>query len=367
MNEVSADPPFPAAEQLTLDAIVRRCVGEQGVPGAVVGVWIGGRGAWVQAVGIGNLRTAAPIVADGHFRIASVSKTFVATVILQLVDEGKLVLEETLDRFVSGVPNGERITIRQLLGMTAGIFNYVGDPEFERAYTSDPLMPFPRRQVVEILRRHEPDFPPGEQVRYSDSNYFLAGFVIEAVTGRSAAKEIASRILEPLRLSGTGLPDSPYMPHPHPRGYAAEPGSAELRDLTESNPAVPWTAGAMISTLDDLRVWSKALATGTLLSPAMQRERLRWQPLSFESGREFGYGLGIMSWHGFLGHAGAIFGYSTWMLHSPQDDATLVVLANRGETETEFASKITNDILHQLFPEQFPREANPPASATPEA
>jgi D-alanyl-D-alanine carboxypeptidase len=157
------------------------------------------------------------------------------------------------------------------------------------------------------------------------------------------------------------------MPHPHPRGYAAEPGSAELRDLTESNPAVPWTAGAMISTLDDLRVWSKALATGTLLSPAMQRERLRWQPLSFESGREFGYGLGIMNWHGFLGHAGAIFGYSTWMLHSPQDDATLVVLANRGETETEFASKITNDILHQLFPEQFPREANPPASATPEA
>lgn len=365
MNEVSADPPFPAAEQLALDAIMHRRVGEQCVPGAVAGVWIGGRGAWVQAVGIGNLQTAAPIAVDGHFRIASVSKTFVATVVLQLVDEGKLDLEETLDRFVSGVPNGERITIRQLLGMTAGIFNYVGDSVFERAYTSDPLMPFPRRQVVEILRRHEPDFPPGEQVRYSDSNYFLAGFVIEQLTGRSAADEIASRILQPLRLSGTSLPDSPCMPHPHPQGYAAEPGSEELRDLSESNPEVPWTAGAMISTLEDLRIWSKVLAEGTLLSPAMQRERLRWQPLSFEPGREFGYGLGIMNWHGFLGHAGAIFGYSTWMLHSPQDDAALVVLTNRGETETEFASLITFDLLRLLFPERFPQNARVPAQAAP--
>jgi D-alanyl-D-alanine carboxypeptidase len=350
---VDTFPAFSPDVQLSLSAIMQRHIGEQRVPGAVAGVWVPGRGAWVQALGIGNLQTAAPIRAEDHVRIASVSKTFVATVLLQLVDEGKLSLDDVLEQLVAGVPNGDTITLRQVLGMTSGLFNYISDAEFERAYVADPLMPFPRQQVIEILGRHEPDFAPGARVEYSDSNYFLAGFIIEQVTGRSAAEEIATRILTPLRLRGTSLPDVPVMPDPHARGYGAEPGTDALRDLTESNPEVPWTAGAMISTLNDLRVWSKALAEGALLSAEMQRERLRMQPISFDPERQFGYGLGIMEWNGFLGHAGAIFGYSTWMLHSPERDATLVVLANRGETETEFASAITAEILQLLFPVRF--------------
>lgn len=360
MGHDTADPAFPAVEQLALDAILHRRLGEQCVPGAVAGIWIPGRGNWMQASGIGNLQTAAPITPEDHHRIASVSKTFVATVLLQLVDEGRLSLADTLDRFASAVPNSDRITIRQLLGMSAGIFNYVNDPGFEHSYTSDPLLPFPRRQILEILSRHEPDFAPGEQVRYSDSNYFLAGFIIEQLTGRSASAEITSRVLEPLRLHGTSLPDTPQMPRPHARGYGATPGAPELRDITESNPEVPWTAGAMVSTLHDLRVWSKALAEGALLSTSTQQERLQFAPLDLgsDSGIEMGYGLGIMDLHGFLGHAGAIFGYSTWMLHSPAENATLVVLANRGETETEFASKITVDILRLLFPDHFPHASS---------
>lgn len=347
-------PPFCEREQLALNAIMQQRLGEQRVPGAVAGVWIAGRGCWVGTAGIGDLRTAAAITANDRFRIASISKTFVATVILQLVDEGKLSLDATLERFVPGVPNGSQITLRHLLGMTAGIVNYVGDAAFEQAYTSDPLMPFPREDILAILQRHEPDFAPGAETRYSDSNYFLAGFIIEQVTARSAAEEIAERILRPLGLSGTSLPAGPEMPAPFARGYAADPGSAELRDLTESNPDVPWTAGAMISTLDDLRVWARALAQGKLLSPAMQQERLTLTPMSLGPGRDIGYGLGIIEWNGFLGHAGAIFGYSSWMLHSGKDDATIVVLANRGETETEFASAITADIGQLFFPERFP-------------
>lgn len=352
METRTTESAFRAEEQLALSAIVRRRVAEQRVPGAVVGLWVGDR-SWIEAVGIGNLQTAAPITADDHVRIASISKTFVATVILQLVEEGKLSLDDPLDRFVTGVPNGEAITLRQLLGMTSGIVNYVGDPAFEQAYTSDPLMPFPREEILAILRRHDPDFAPDERVEYSDSNYFLAGFIIEQITGRTAAEEIRARILEPLALRNTLFPDTPEMPAPHARGYAADPGSDLLRDLTESNPEVPWTAGAMISTLGDLRVWARVLADGALLSPAMQRERLRLQAISFEPGRDFGYGLGIMETHGFLGHAGAIFGYSSWMLHSPDENATLVVLANRGETETEFASGIVEDVLRLRFPGRY--------------
>ena len=339
---------FPVADQLTLNTIVQRGMAEQCVPGVIAGVWSGGT-AWTTTQGHANLRTAEPMMPDGHIRIASVSKTFVATVLLQLVAEGKATLDDVLERYVPGVPNGDRITLRHLLGMTGGIFNYVNDAEFEPAYTDDPLMPFSDEQFLQIMRRNQPKFSPGEGVEYSDSNYYLLGMIIERLTGRSAAQEIDERVIQPLGLAGTSLPDSPAMPTPAPRGYAASPGSRELRDLTESSAKIPWTAGAMISTLEDLRVWSRALATGTLLSPEMQRERLHLSSLDLSEERRFGYGLGIMEWQGWLGHAGAIFGYSTWMLHHPQKDATVIVLANRGETEQEFASAITFEILRTFF------------------
>ncbi len=312
--------------------------------------------------GHGNLETAAPIAVEDHFRIASVTKTFVATAALQLVDEGLLSLDDTLESFVSGIPNGKEITIRQVLGMTAGIFNYINDADFEAAYTSNPLMPFTPREAVEIITRHPADFPPGERVQYSDSNYILAGLIIEQLTGVSAAEAVTSRIIEPLGLTSTSFPDTPEMPEPYAHGYAADPGSADLRDLTESNPDVPWTAGAIISTLEDLRVWGRVLAEGTLLSAETQRERLQFGTLASSPGYEVGYGLGIASINGFLGHTGAIFGYSTWLLHSREANATIAVLANRGETETEFAGKIAVDITHLFFPAAFPRAAGTPVA-----
>lgn len=366
-TDLATPPAFPAEEELALNDIVERLIGEQDVPGAVAGVWIPGRGAWTHAAGISDLHTAAPIAIDDHFRIASVSKTFTATAVLQLVDAGQLSLDDTLEPLVPGIANGDRITIRQLLGMTAGIFNFINDPKFEEEYTTNPLADFTPAQEIEIMRRYPADFPPGEKVHYSDSNYVLLGEIIEQVTGQTVANVITASILEPLGLAHTSYPDTPEMPDPYAHGYAADPGSPNLRDLTRSNPRVANAAGAMISTLHDLRIWGRALADGTLLSPETQAERLRIGLISTRPGFSLGYGLGILEVNGFYGHNGAIFGYSTWLLHSPALDATLVVLANRGETETEFASAIAIDILHLLFPEQFPREASLPAQATPEA
>ena len=339
---------FSIADQLTLTTIVQQGMARQRVPGVIAGVWAGDAG-WTTAQGHADLRTAEPMMLDGHIRIASVSKTFVATVLLQLVAEGKASLEDTLEQYIPGVPNGERITLRHLLGMTGGIFNYVNDAEFEPAYTKNPLMPFSDEQFLRMLQRNTPKFAPGEGVEYSDSNYYLLGMIIEQLTGASAAQEIDTRIAQPLGLAHTSLPATPAMPAPCPRGYAATAGSLDLRDLTESSAAIPWTAGAMISTLADLHVWSKALATGALLTPHMQHERLRLSRMDLGHGRVFGYGLGIMAWQGWLGHAGAIFGYSAWMLHHPEKDATVVLFTNRGETEQEFASMITFSILETLF------------------
>ena len=195
---------FSIADQLTLNTIVQRGMAEQWVPGVVAGVWSGEAG-WTTAQGHADLRTAEPMMLDGHFRIASISKTFVATVLLQLIAEGKATLEDVLELYVPGVPNSDRITLRHLLGMTGGIFNYVNDVEFEPAYTTDPLIPFSDELFLQIMQRNEPKFLPGENVEYSDSNYYLLGMIIERLTGRSVAQEIDERVIQPLGLTGSSF------------------------------------------------------------------------------------------------------------------------------------------------------------------
>ena len=347
----AAVPPFPPDEQLALDQIVAERVGGQQVPGAVVGVAIPGRGFWLSAQGIADLRTAAPITADDHFRIASVSKTFTATVILQLVDDGKLGLDDTLETYVPGIPNGSTITIRQVLQMTAGIYDFSLDEQFMAAYDRDPSTRFTPDDVIAIVKRHGPDFAPGASLSYSDTNYFLLGMVIEQVTGMSAAQALQEHIFTPLGLTETSLPDTPEMPAPFARGYIATSATDDtLRDVTLSNPLSAWTAGGIVSTVADLQVWAVALGEGRLLSPETQRERLSFELIPGGSRLPVSYGLGIMDVAGFVGHNGAIYGYSTWVLYDPESKGSLVVLANRGELQTEFAGPIAVGIIDRLFP-----------------
>lgn len=323
-------------------------------------------GSWVRAVGLGDLTTAAPITTVDHFRIASATKTFVATITLQLVDDGKIGLDDMLDRYIPDIPNGGEITIRQVLAMTAGIFSYTEDPALIAHYYANPLLPFTPEQGIDIARKHGPDFSPGDHFHYSDTNYLILGLMIEKLTGRQVGDVIAARILTPLGMTHTSFAVTPEMPAPFARGYLPKPGGDTLVDVTRSNPNIGWGAGAMISTLDDLRIWAKALATGALLSPATQRARLQWTPLpglpSQYRGKE-GYGLGIVNLFGFIGHNGAIVGYSSSCYYLPEEDATFVTLVNRATAESGEADGITFALARRLYPDRFP----PPAAATPSA
>jgi D-alanyl-D-alanine carboxypeptidase len=345
---------FPPAAQAALQRIVDQHLSDLGAPGAAVGVWVPGRGSWVHAQGTADVATNAPFAVDDSFRIASITKTFVATVILQLVDEGALRLDDHLEQYVRGIPNGDRITIRQVLGMTAGIFNYTEDATFLADYAANPLMPFSPEDVLAIVRRHPPDFVPGERFHYSDSNYTLLGLIVEQLTGQTPGDAIDARIIQPLRLSGTSFATSPAMPEPYAHGYDTAPNAAGLQDVTQSNPAVAWTAGAMVSTLDDLRLWVRALATGALLSPAVQRERLQGVTIPTADGVEARYGLGLFSIGGFIGHNGGIPGYSSIAVYLPEANATLVALVNKSGLEGGEADAILWDIAKLLFPERFP-------------
>ena len=360
------DSPFPAETQLALTTIVETSLAQTQTPGALVGVWYPGRGTWVHAAGISDLSTAAPVTVADHVRIASITKTFTATVVLQLVDEGKLSLDDHLEQFVPGIPNGDQITLRQVLGMTAGIYDFVADPTFAEAYERDPVLPFTPQQAVDIIRAHEPNFPPGAEVRYSNSNYILLGLIIEQITGQSPGAAITERIITPLGLANTSVPTTPDLPEPYTHGYLGTSLDQPLRDVTRSNPAVPWTSGDMISTLGDLRIWSEALASGTLLSAATQRERLTWSQIATPS-FNLGYGLGVMEVNGLIGHNGGIFGYSSWMLHAPAEGMTLVVVTNRAATEGGTADPIFYGIVQLLLPDRFPPVAATPEVGTPAA
>ena len=273
------------------------------------------------------------------------------------MDEGRLQLDDRLEQYLPGVPNGDRITIRQVLGMTAGIFSYTSDATFEAEYDADPLMPFSLEELLVILRRHPPDFLPGEGVHYSDTNYYLLGLIIEQLTGQQVGAAIDQRIVQPLRLTSTSYPTTPDMPEPYAHGYNAESNGA-LRDVTRSNPGAAGAAGAMLSTLDDLRLWTEALAHGALLSPTTQRERLQWSAFPGGEAVNSRYGLGIQAFDSFLGHSGGIAGYENRAFHLPEANATLIVLANQsGLFGGGAAVPIFFDIANLLFPGRFPQLA----------
>ncbi len=329
--KTQTQPSFSQDQQAQFDQILSDVMAKYGVPGAIVGLWIPGQGDWVVARGVADLSTgAAPDVAD-KMRMGSITKTVTATVVLQLADEGKLGLDDALSKYEPWVPNSDNITIREILNMTSGLYNYTNDGAFWDQLLANPLTAWTPRQIVDIAIAHPPDFAPGTDYEYSNTNYILLGMVIEQVTGNSADQEIQTRIIDRLGLKDTSFPEVPEMPSPHMEGYMFGADNTvtdlnQLEDITILTPTGYWTAGAMITTVSDLKVWVQALAGGTLLSPAMQQQRLTYVPAGNPT-----YGLGIMPVSGtnFLGHSGEVLGFNSSAYTDPTTGNTVVVLINR--------------------------------------
>jgi D-alanyl-D-alanine carboxypeptidase len=341
---------FPSADERALFDIVEKGRSTQRQPGLNVGILIPGRGSVMRAFGTGDIVSGAPMRLDDHVRIASITKTFIAVVVLQLVDENRLRLDDRLSRYVEGIDNGDRITIRNLLGMTSGIYDYTSDERFLRAFTDNPLMSFSPKDVIDIVNRHKPEFAPGEKVSYCDTNYILLGTIVEIVTGEPIQKTVTEKILKPLGLNNTSFPTTPTMPERFARGYyAGEDGRGEFKDYTLTNPAVSWTAGAMISTLEDLRTWAKALATGSLLRQTTHAEQMQFGTITTKP-LHIGYGLGIGDFGGLIGHNGAIFGYTTAMFYEPEADAIIVLTGNQASNFSNATTEIALQLAEYLFP-----------------
>jgi D-alanyl-D-alanine carboxypeptidase len=342
---------FSPKVQDELSLIIRNAMTDNRLPGVAVGVWVPERGSYVRTFGIADRETGrAPRVRD-HVRIASITKTFTATAILQLVDQGSLSLDDRLSAFFPQVDNAGAITIRQMLNMTSGIYDYTDDDAFAERFYANPTIPFDAADVFAILARHEPAFAPGADTQYCDTNYYLLGLIVEKVTGRPLSQVIRDGILEPLGLDETSYPAGEALPAPFARGYFGGVDLTDpLTDATAINPAVGAGAGAMISTLGDLRTWAKALATGTLLSPGLQAQRLQFVNFDNPGPVFVGYGLGIFKLDDLIGHNGAVIGYSTAMFYLPSNGATIVVWGNNSTNSTTPTTTIAFEIVEALFP-----------------
>ncbi len=312
-----------------LDSTIATTLGETGVPGAIVGVW-GPHCRYEKAFGVADKATGAPMRTDFYSRIGSETKTFTVTGVLQLVDDGAVGLDDPIATYVPGVPEGDRITLRQLARMQSGLFNYSEDEQFQLELLSDPYRPFTPHELLGYAFAHPLDFPPGEGFHYSNTNTVLLGLVIEEVSGLPLHEFLEQRVFQPLGLEDTSFPTDNSFPEPHPQGYTQQTLDGSETVATDWNPSWGWAAGAMISTLDDLRTWARALATGTLLEPQTQAQRLETvTPPGFNPAA--GYGLGIFDVAGWIGHNGSLPGYQSLTVYLPEDDLTLVVLLNTDE------------------------------------
>ncbi len=336
----------------TLQEQIPQVMQANAIPGAVVLVKSPEQGDWEATFGTAELGTTRPTSVDDYFRVGSNTKTMTSTVILQLVEEGKLRLDDPIARYRPEVPNGQNITIAQLSEMRSGLYSYSFDEGFNETLDADPQKAWTPDELLSIAFAHPNNFAPGEKYEYSNTNIILLGVVIEQLTGMSASDAFEQRIFKPLGLTHSSLPKNTdaSIPDPHPQGYqfgtnvetidsysvptaqlpAALNGTLKPIDNTNANPSWAWTAGGAISTVDDLAIYVKALVGGGLLDAQTQQLRLASiQPIVPGDQNGPGYGLGIVRFApNIYGHDGQLPGYSTFMVYDPTQDLTIIIGVN---------------------------------------
>jgi len=325
-KETAVDPNQALIGQMKLaaDSVIKNTT----VPGLVALVVDHKRGIdWLYAAGVSNKETRAPMDVNHTFRIASCTKTFTLTVLLQLVDEGKISLNNKLSKYYPEYPASDSITVLMLSNMTSGISDYFNDDRWQNSMKTTPLRIWVPKEFADMSFSHPLDFRPGTGYRYSNVNTIIIGMIIEKVTGNSLESEISNRIIKPLQLANSGfLTNGTILPGTHGRGY--DFGELDLTgDFTESfDLSNCWAAGSVYTTPRELQMFAERLVKGGFLSDSLQYRRLNNDFHDISPIQS--YGIGISKLASFYGHNGIIWGYLTSMYYSPDKDCTVIIYYN---------------------------------------
>lgn len=296
------------------------------VPGLVALVVDKNKGIdWVYTAGVSDIPNNLPMNPNYTFRIGSNTKTMTGTVLLQLVDEGKLNLEDTLSKFFPAFPRADSITVRMLCNMTSGYFNYTEAQEFEDTLNANPDKVWQPMELLYIAFMHGFYFPVGTGFHYSNTNTFILGLIIEQLTGSDLKTQIDNRIIAPLGLQNTGfITSGAQLPGTHGRGYYAGAYVAGDDETEVADLSWGWAAGSAYSTPRELQKYVERMVEGGFLSDSLQHRRLT----DFISLPDGGYGLCIVHRGTFIGHNGSIPGFSSSMYHSIDKNCTIIIYFN---------------------------------------
>lgn len=352
--ETVPDDALRTMSQDELQSVVDRKATELGVPGAVVLVR-SPQGEFVAAHGTTELGRDVLPTLDTHVRIASISKSYTAALILQLAQEGELELTDPISAYVDGVPGGEDITLALLLEMRSGLYNFTNDPRVSDGIDADHGRVWEPQELLDIAFSHPANFEPGAEYEYSNTNYTLLALVAEEVDGKPLAEAYEDRIFGPLGMADTFLPpvDSTTLPEPFSHGYlyggsgialgseptytpdqvaAVRDGALQPTDYTGVNHTFAFGAGGLVSTAADQATFWKAFVGGDVLDAEYRQILL--DSLKVEDparpGQLYGYGISALRWgpNGIDYHGGETAGYNLFAGYDPVNDVTLVVWAN---------------------------------------
>ncbi|MEU8032594.1 serine hydrolase domain-containing protein [Streptomyces sp. NPDC049099] len=322
---------LPAPDPAGLAAALRSAV-DQGAPGAMARIDEPGR-TYTAARGVADRSTRRALTADDRFRVGSVTKTFSAVVLLQLADEDRLALDAPVNRYLPGLLPDDRITVRDVLSHRSGLYDYTNDlfADSVSGFEAVRNKVFTHRQLVDLSLRKPLTNEPGTAYSYSNTNFVVAGMLIEKLTGHSVGTEYEERVFKPLKLRDTFyVHPSTVIPGRYARGYLTpDQGGEPLVDATDQTVSWAQSAGAIISSARDLDIFYRALLGGELLSAARLGEMERFTPVDGTTA----YGLGLRRRDlscgvSVYGHTGVVQGYYTYAFASEDGSRSLTAVAN---------------------------------------
>jgi D-alanyl-D-alanine carboxypeptidase len=352
-------PAAPAGPAAAADALLRRSFAAD-LPGAAVIVVRDGRTLYRGARGMADLEMSVPLQPDMVFRLGSITKQFTAVSVLMLAEEGKLSLQDPIEKHLPGYPTqGHLITIEHLLTHTSGIQSYTDIPGW---MTGRVLSPMSVGELVDAFKKEPMQFAPGTRWAYNNSAYVLLGAIIEKASGKTYEAFVRERIFEPLGMTASLYDHTERIVPKRARGYSRQ--GEEVRNAAYLSMTQPYSAGSLASTVDDLAKWDAALYTGRIVkAPSLDKA---WTPYVLANGKATGYGygwaVGKLRGRRSIAHGGGIFGFSTYAVRLPEEKVFVAVLCNSDApaASPEFlGKKLAAIALGDPFPEPVAVSVDP--------
>jgi len=349
-------PALKPIDQAALQTVVEKATKEMLVPGAIVAIRTP-QGNYTASVGTTELGKQTLPEMNTHFRIASNSKTMTAALVVLLAQDGKLKFSDPVSDYIPVVPNGDNITVAELLKMRSGLYNYTNAPEFSAELDADLAKAWTPQEVLDIAFAHPPNDPPDTAYEYNNTNYALLGLIAEKAGGRTLTEQMQERLFGPFSLKQTSLPvadEASSMPTPYSHGYmyggsafamiddpypsdmkaAAKAGTLKPVDYTNQNSSYAHAAGGVISDAENVETWIRTLVSGKVFNADFHKqwlESLQAEDPENPDGQKYGYGISYQRFSptaAMYYHGGELPGFNSFMGYDPDNDVSLVVWTN---------------------------------------